>query len=233
VSDIERTTDSALARLYRDKRGLAAFVDETYPNNSAQQRQFYLFTAVIIPTDEVDLVRSHYAQIAGGVRWHTTERAKDEDHEAIRDFVDYLAEHPDPLIVVLETDQDVMKLGRENARRHSFMALARILHEIHHVDLLVYERRRPGLEQKLDDASAAAVRVALPALVVYDAGAKAEPLLAGPDVIAWTLRRRIIAKDSWFDPFIGVVKIYGPNGSERAGMAKIGRLNETALGGRS
>lgn len=223
MSDIERTTDSALARLYRDKRGLAAFVDETYPNNTAQPRQFYLFAAVIIPTDEVDLVRSHYAQIAGGVRWHTTDRAKDRDHEAIRNFVDYLADNPDPLIVVLETDQDIMKLGRENARRHSFMALARILHEVHHVDLLVYERRRPGLEQRLDDASATAVRTAMPALVVYDAGAAAEPLLAGPDLIAWTLRRRIIAKDSWFDPFLGVVKMYRPNGSERTGMAKNSR----------
>jgi len=222
VSDIERTTDSKLARLYRDTRGLAAFVDETYPNNSSEPRQFYLFSAVIIPTDEVNLVRSHYAQISGGVRWHTTDRAKERDHEAIRNFVDYLAEHPDPLIVVLETDQNIMNLGREDARRQSFMALAKILHQVHGVGLLVYERRRPGLEQELDDATATAVRGAMPALIVYDAGAAAEPLLAGPDLIAWTLRRRIIFKESWFDPFVGVAKMYRPDGSTRPDMPKIG-----------
>jgi hypothetical protein len=124
--------------------------------------------------------------------------------------------------VVLETDQATLKLGRENARRHSFAALARILREIHHVDLLVYERRRPGVEQKLDDASATAVRVALPALVVYDAGAKAEPLLAGPDVIAWSLQRRIIARESWFDAFIGVVMVYRPNGFRVNDIFRIG-----------
>lgn len=221
MSDLERTTDSTLARLYRGKRRLVAFVDETFPNTSAEPRQFYLFTAVIIPTDEVDLVRRHYAQIASGERWHTTERVKDGQHRAVRDFVDYLAEHPDPLIVVLETDQATLKLGRENARRHSFIALARIVHEVHHVDLLVYERRRPGLEQKLDDASATAVRVALPALVVYDAGAKAEPLLAGPDVIAWTLRRRLLENEAWFDPFVSVVWAYRPNGSQINGMSRI------------
>ncbi|WP_354025918.1 hypothetical protein [Conyzicola nivalis] len=171
----------------------------------------------------MDLVRSHYAQIAGGIRWHTTDRAKVGDIEAIHNFVDYLADHPDPLIVVLETDQAIMRRSKEDVRRHSFMALAKILHEIHSVDLLVYERRRPGLVQKLDDASAAAVRVALPSLVVQDAGARAEPLLAGPDVIAWTLRRRIIARESWFDPFTDVVKMYRPEGSRVDAMNKIGR----------
>jgi hypothetical protein len=103
------------------------------------------------------------------------------------------------------------------------MKLVEILYEVQDVKLVVYERRRPGHEQDNDEETARALRTSHEGLSVVDAWAGSEPLLWGPDIVAWTMQRRRLWKESWFDPLIAVACVYRHDGTLVTDMKKMGR----------
>lgn len=222
MSDFERTTDSWLSRHYGGKPKRIAFVDETFSNRPVAVRHpFYAVAAFIINSTDVDDIRSDFADIAGHRRWHTTERFQEADPEPIRKFSRYIADGPGSTVVVVEVNLDSVAVPNvEKARRDCMRGMTRILAERYSVNSVLYERRRP-FEQKIDDETMKPLRVMYPSLVIRDVGADAEPLLWGPDVLAWTFQRRLIEHEDWFDPFVGVTHVYRPAGGAVAGFGKL------------
>jgi len=37
-------------------------------------------------------------------------------------------------------------------------------------------------------------------------------------VVGWTFQRRLIEREDWFGPFVGITQVYRPNGSSVAGF---------------
>jgi hypothetical protein len=224
MPDFTQATDSKLVRLYRGPQKMVAFLDESYDSQTASAgRFFYAMTAVVLSSGDLDSVRWAYAQWAGNTNWHTTERFQQgRGAGEIMQFVNCLAMEADPLLIVLQADRSLAHTNLEQARRTCFVKLVEILNEEHDVTLIVYERRRPGYEQNNDEGTAKILRRTITGLSVVDAWSGSEPLLWGPDVLAWTLQRRLRAKEAWFDPFIGVAKIYTHDGTRVTNMGKIG-----------
>lgn len=223
MPDHTKTTDSKLARLYKGKPKMVAFLDESYLSKPTPGVSFFFaMTAVVISSGDLDSVRWAYANQAGYKKWHTTEKFRDKKNEEIKEFVDLLVSEADPALIVVQADKDLDLGDLETARRTCFMKLVEILQELHDVKLVVYERRRPGQEQDNDDKTAKALNKSNELLTVVDAWSGSECLLWGPDIVAWTMQRRLIARESWFDPLLTVVQVYKHDGSLVTDMGKIG-----------
>lgn len=223
MPDFTTTTDSKLERLYKGKQRMVAFLDETYLSKPIPGVPFFFaMTAVVMSSGDIDSVRWAYAEQAGHSRWHTTEKFRDGGADEIRGFVDLLVKEADPVLVVIQSDDQLHLADHESARRACFITLVTVLREIHDVQLVVYERRRPGLEQDQDDETARMLRKRFETMNIVDAWSGSEPLLWGPDVVAWTLQRRIVARESWFDPLLDVVNTYSQDGSPMAEPPKRG-----------
>lgn len=203
---------------------MVAFLDESYDSQLASAaRFFFAMTAVVVSSGDIDSVRWAYAEQAGNIKWHTTERFQQgRGAGEIEGFVNCLATEPDPLLIVLQADSSLAHADLEQARRTCFLKLVEILNEEHDVRLIVYERRRPGYEQDNDEETAKILRKSIEGLSVVDAWSGSEPLLWGPDVLAWTLQRRLRAKEPWFDPFVDIAEIYKHDGTRITNMRRIG-----------
>ncbi|MBF4572155.1 hypothetical protein ITJ64_06460 [Herbiconiux sp. VKM Ac-1786] len=220
MTDFTKTTDSKLKRLYQRKSALVAFLDESYLSVPVAGVPFYYaMTAVLIPSDDLDSVRWAYAERAGHEKWHTTERFRDGRSHEIAEFVDLLVAEADPVVIVVQIDAGPDRDDVESARRVCFTTMVEILHDEHDVELVVYERRRPGTEQGNDSETATALRKSLERLTIVDAWSGSEPLLWGPDIVAWTLQRRLVRDEAWFDPLLSVTTIYRVDGSGMTGTA--------------
>lgn len=214
MTDFTRTTDSTLKRLYRRKSVAVAFLDESYLSVPVAGVPFYYaMTAVIISSSDLDSVRWAYAERAGHEKWHTTERFRDGRSHEIAGFVELLVTEADPVVVVVQIDAGLGRNDVEIARHLCLTKMVEILHDEHDVKLVVYERRRPGTEQSNDSETASSLRKSLEQLTIVDAWSGSEPLLWGPDVVAWTLQRKLVRGEAWFDPLVGVATIYRFDGS--------------------
>ena len=221
MQDFERTTDSWLERLYGGRPKKLAFVDETFTSRDGGRHTFYAVTAFMINSGDVEEVRREFARLAGHRKWHTTERFQEQETEAIGAFADYIAHGPGSSALVVQMDlasTDVEDL--EDARKKWLRWMIRILVEHHAVDAVLYERRRP-FEQKIDAATVKPVREFYPKLVILDVGSDAEPLLWGPDIIAWTFQRRQIELEAWFNPFVTTTAIYREGQSQRVQLREM------------
>ncbi len=223
MPDFTKTTDSKLGRLYKGKSKMVAFLDESYLSKPSPGVPFFFaMTAVVISSGNIDSARWAYAEKAGHAKWHTTDKFRDGCIDEIEGFVDLLVTEADPVILVVQVDAALDQGDLESARRACFMKLVEILHDIHDVRLVVYERRRPGLEQDNDEETAKALRTSHEKLSVTDAWSGSEPMLWGPDVVAWTMQRRLLRREGWFDPLIGVATVYRHDGTLVTGMKKTG-----------
>lgn len=221
MPDFTKTTDSKLVRLYKGKSKMVAFLDESYLSKPSPGVPFFFaMTAVVISSGNIDSVRWAYADKAGHAKWHTTEKFRDGYIAEIEGFVDLLVSEADPVLLVVQIDAELNQNDLEAARRTCFMKLVEILHEIHEVRLVVYERRRPGHEQDNDEETAKALRTSHEMLSVVDAWSGSEPLLWGPDIVAWTMQRRLLRGEGWFDPLIDVATVYRHDGTLVADMKK-------------
>lgn len=151
-------------------------------------------------------------EIVRAERWHTTEEYGTPDGRAtIENLVNYLAIEDAGLVIVVESQLSDFGGSIEKARRYCFATLARVLADEHASDLIVYERRREGVEEDNDNTTVRLLQADenIRAELRFHAGTPySEPLLWAPDIIASTFRRRIVHNQKgWFEPLRSKTKI--------------------------
>lgn len=196
-------TDSRLNALYGRAPQVIAYLDETYETQRGRKR-FYLMSALIIQGADRDRLRADFVNLVGGNFWHTTSSYGSEaGRQTIKEFVAFLARDRSTLLCVVDADLGRFNGDTEAARRHCFSAISMILDRAHGVGLIVFERRREGVEEDIDNAIVQALRRKHSTRDVrfHPGTPSSEPLLWAPDVVASVLRRRLALGNSrWFEP---------------------------------
>lgn len=198
-----RVTDSRLNALYGRSPEVIAYLDEAYELQRGR-KHFYIMSALIIQGTDRDRLRTDLIDLVGGNFWHTTSSYSSEvGRQMIKEFVLFLAEDRSTLLCVVDADLDRFNGDAEAARRHCFSAISMILDRVHGVDLIVFERRREGVEEDADYHTVHALqrKHATRDIRFHPGTPSSEPLLWGPDVVASVLRRRLALGNSrWFEP---------------------------------
>lgn len=198
-----RIKDRQLEVLYAGTSQRVAFVDEAY-KLAKGGRNFYILSAVIVDVQDVDGVRWDLQQRVPDGYWHTTEALKSDAGQAqALSLLDYLATSGATLLCVIEADLAQFSDNLEMARRHCFEGLAQELIKGHDVELIVYERRRAGVEEDNDRKTASLLQNYYDSdgLKFHGGTPSSEPLLWAPDLVAGALRRRSALRDlQWFEP---------------------------------
>ncbi|MEO7121705.1 MAG: hypothetical protein ABI400_01020 [Lacisediminihabitans sp.] len=196
-------TDSRLNALYGRSPRVIAYLDEAYETTRGRKR-FYIMSALIIQGDDRDRLRAALVNVVDGNYWHTTSSYGSESgRETIKEFVSFLAHDRSTLLCVIDVDLERFHDDAEAARRHCFSAISMILDRAHEVSLIVFERRRKGIEEETDSATVRALqrKHSTRDIRFHPGTPSSEPLLWGPDVVASVLRRRLALGNSrWFEP---------------------------------
>ncbi|MEO7146604.1 MAG: hypothetical protein ABIX09_01795 [Terrimesophilobacter sp.] len=197
-----QVTDSRLNALYGRSPQVIAYLDEAYETQRGR-KHFYIMSALIIQGADRDRLRTDFINLVGGNFWHTTSSyGSAVGRQTVKEFVAFLAQDNSTLLCVVDVDLDRFN-DAEAARRHCFSAISTILDQAHRVDLIVFERRRAGVEENADNATVHALqrKHSTRDIRFHPGTPTSEPLLWGPDVVASVFRRRLALGNSrWFEP---------------------------------
>lgn len=125
---IDAAKRGIVADAYRRSKGPVAYLDESYQTfdpvvNPATT--FYIFTAVIVASDQMDELRAGLGEIAESGWWHTTEALLDEaGREKTRDMLEFLAEGPETCVIAFQVPIGDTDHDGETARRACYRGLA-------------------------------------------------------------------------------------------------------------
>ncbi len=191
-----------LAAQYLRNKGPVGFIDESYRDASRlDEVPFYLVTATLIPANELENSRRDYISVVGGYWWHTTEAYASKQFSLIRTFRDLIISHQTHVVISVQVR--IVENDMEHARRECLMQIFARLKSLN-CSLVVFERRE---DSKSRNADLALVSKAIRANLlprdfkVFAGHPGAEPLLWGPDLVGWALRRQLAVGDSeWIKP---------------------------------
>jgi hypothetical protein len=209
-----------LDALYSRTPGPVVFVDESYRlQTCAGELPFYLMAAASVDRGELGTVREALADIAGSLRWHTTDAFREGRAWEIETMGGYLAGHLDSGVFAVEVSfsQSIggaPKAALRDARRMCLQALAR--HATSGAGpsasrLLVADHSTdPDVERDdMDLMADLRSRGLVPRETVFVHGHPGdEPLLWAPDLAAWALRRSLALNDSrWIGALGGTMPV--------------------------
>ena len=196
-----------IADAYRRTRGPVAYLDESYQaldGVRSHDDTFYIFTAVIVQPKDMAELRAGLREIAGGLRWHTTEALQTTDgRERTRDMLGYLADGFEACVIAHKVAVDADDRDLENARRACYRGLAMELSAgcsgaWDPIDLLVLEERNQQKFRNKDKRNHTELvseqRVPRNARLLQTSP-KYEHLLWLPDLVSQAYRRTITHKD--------------------------------------
>jgi hypothetical protein len=195
---------------YERHIGTVAFVDESYRERSEMGKPpFYTVTATVIHSDDLDSFREDYIRVARGNWWHTTDIFNKGDEDSIFAFIRQILTHETTSLIAVQTQ--VVNNDIELARRECLIQLCSTLWSIN-CKLAVYERRE---DTKSRNADVSLFSQAMSSgylsrnLKTFAGHPRVEPLLWGPDLVGWALRRHLaIGDDRWIKPLLGNVELY-------------------------
>lgn len=194
---------SLLASYYARHKGPIAFIDESIRGpERPNEFPFYILSAVIVESPDLESIRASYRENVGGNFWHTTAAYRDGQYAQIRSFSDCVESSSLGVAISLQLDLDASNL--ELARRESFLQLASQLSEMGCL-LAIYEQRNTRRRNSSDASLINLARQArsLPQEITF-VGSKpeVEPLLWGPDLVSWCFRQILtVGQKKWFDAF--------------------------------
>ncbi|WP_216915245.1 hypothetical protein [Nocardia noduli] len=113
---------------YGRTRGPVAYLDESYQVPDpvvAPKETFYIFTAVLVASDQRDELRNGLLEIAGSPKWHTTkELLGDSGRAKTREMLKFLGEGSETCIIAFQVPVENDDYDGEIARRACYRGLA-------------------------------------------------------------------------------------------------------------
>ena len=194
---------------YARHRGAVAFLDESYRDDKTSgEFPFYTITATVLDVADLDGLRRKYLRIAGSNWWHTTEMFERGHFGQIRDFIALISEHKNKTLISIQIAIDSGDL--ELARRECLLQTASSLENMGCM-FLIYERREDRSARNSDDSlfsKAKSHGLISRNFRTFAGHPRAEPLLWGPDLVGWAMRRHIALNDSkWIRPMASNIEI--------------------------
>lgn len=203
-----------LTEAYRNNAGThVAFVDESYltPDFAVDTTipPFYVMTAYVIPVLELDLVRDDIVELSGRLFWHSTEAYRSVGgREKLRNFMRYIGDGSEPLIVSVQLDVSASDFEADHAREACFRRLLQSLGTGEHCDpiaLVVFEERKHQSDRNFDARiiSRARSEGLIPRSThVMPMSPAVEPLLWLADLVSFAVNHEISARErSFITPF--------------------------------
>jgi len=194
-----------LEAIYARARGRVAFIDESYKQFSDNQSEsFYLVSAVLHKAENLARDRDAFIRAAHGKWWHTTEAFRLGMDDQIRSMVSESGTSSE--YQYLSVQEPIPQGDMEFARRKCLLRVLASL-GIQESTVAVIERRKRMSERSADASlikMAAAEGLISRNLVTFQSTPEAEPLLWGPDVFCWIIRRALAVSDfRWVELFEG------------------------------
>lgn len=191
---------------YTRTKGPVAFLDESYqaPKDTAHgEKTFYIFTAVVVATNDFDELRDGLVEIVGDRYWHTTDALRDGRVDDIRDILEYFAEGAEPCVIAHKVPVNNDDSEAELARTMCYQAVAVELATGRPgawdpVDLLLLEERNQRHLKNNDAANhkALVTQRRIPRHTrLLQVSPAAELLLWLPDVVSSVFRRTLTHRD--------------------------------------
>lgn len=198
--------------------GVVAYIDESYLAPSfafSGASAFYLATAYVIPTEDLDAIRSDLPGVIGGSFWHSTEAHQSEaGREKIVRLIDYIAEGDERVIVAVkkpinDTDGDGER-ARQQCLTELLSALSRGL-ACDPVSLAILEERKFSNQKAADQKTISLARSDTKIdrhMRVLPTSPSAERLLWLPDVVSYAFYRQWAGLQSnYAEPLTGRVTL--------------------------
>lgn len=195
------STNPVLARHYSENRGPIAFLDESYSADPHHGATFYIVSAVIVESDQVDPLRDGLDERVPQAWWHTTDELQTvSGRTRAQELLAYLADGKEACVVThrepLASDDKDGEAGRRSVLCAMFGHLwNRPASDGGQVRLAVLEERRELRQRRADMATRAhALNEGLcgPAFRLVQVSPAHEHLLWLPDLTCSAYRRKIL-----------------------------------------
>ena len=198
-----------LRRLYAQNHNPVAFLDESY--ELVEEQTFYILACAVVKPEFLIQTRVALASYYGGEAMHAAPMFDRREIESLRGGIELAAKQHDGMDLVVQVPVESTDPRGQRARRQCLEFLAPLVHEDEGTTLFVLDAlnnsravredrftfsdlRRSGLLSR--DVTELHVRPSV------------EPVLALPDLLAWSYRQRVIGKDAtWFSPLEGATRV--------------------------
>ena len=128
----------------RNKNRPVAYVDESYKIGA-----YYILTAVIVQSDQRDLLRDKLQELVNKERWHTTEELRTPEGRACaHTILQYLSDEGNEEYIISVIRADPHDTTGEASREQAFRKLYQLLTP--GIELFVLERRRENRQRNID-----------------------------------------------------------------------------------
>jgi hypothetical protein len=198
----ERTVATSLPRLYAGREGCVAYVDESYELDGG--KTFYIVGVAMVECDQLEYTRGELLRFYGGNVMHAAPMWGNRETESLRQATTLASRQNDGFDIVVCAPVDGGDALGDAARARCLSYIVPRLHEEFGVELFVFDRRSTPTQDTLDLRLLRDLRAAGAVsrnVVGHHCRPSEEPLLALPDIVAWSYRQEYTRGDrTWFEP---------------------------------